>query len=341
MYSTSVTPLRAEVHIDTRDWFAEVAAETGKHFGSRYSRQRALSRRRWAPAMTTGFPQDNIHQSGETYSQMHDSMTTDAQTQDEPSTIFGPFRLFARQRLLLRDGKPVRLGSRAREILVALMERAGRVVKKKELIARVWPDVVVEEGTLRVHIAALRKALGEAPGGIRYIENVTGHGYRFVAPIGSGVQSSPVESAPIGIEEALRGAAKLLARVIRRAPTVATPGAKSPLRSVETLAAAEGIRQTGTMCAAHEDCCDYSDEVCSVVPGSRTDLLPPCMALACAILLAIARPEMTKCSAPFPMSGRTILDSCEQVIEAAAILAEILKLVGDYYKSPSDIDQSS
>jgi DNA-binding winged helix-turn-helix (wHTH) protein len=98
---------------------------------------------------------------------------------------FGPFRLLPQPRMLLKGGEPVRLGSRAREILLLLVERAGRIVKKAELIKRVWPDTVVEEGTLRVHIAALRKALDDGKGEMRYIENVTGHGYRFVAPLTS------------------------------------------------------------------------------------------------------------------------------------------------------------
>jgi DNA-binding winged helix-turn-helix (wHTH) protein len=77
----------------------------------------------------------------------------------------------------------VSLGGRARELLVLLAERAGEVVEKGDLMARVWPDVFVEEGTLRVHIAALRKALGDGRDGLRYIENVTGRGYRLIAPV--------------------------------------------------------------------------------------------------------------------------------------------------------------
>ena len=83
----------------------------------------------------------------------------------------------------MRGDEPVALGSRAREILVALVERAGKVVRKSELRERVWPDTVVEEGTLRVHIATLRRALGDRHIASRYVENVTGHGYRFVAPV--------------------------------------------------------------------------------------------------------------------------------------------------------------
>src|ERR1700674_1081427 len=92
---------------------------------------------------------------------------------------FEPFCLYPDARMLLRSDKPVQLGSRAREMLLLLVERAGEIVKKRELMARVWPDTIVEEGTLRVHIASLRKALGDG----RYVENVTGFGYRFIAPV--------------------------------------------------------------------------------------------------------------------------------------------------------------
>jgi DNA-binding winged helix-turn-helix (wHTH) protein len=99
---------------------------------------------------------------------------------------FGPFRLYPEQRVLLRAGTPLRLSSRAREILFVLVERAGEIVKKRELMARVWPNTIVEEGSLRVHIAALRKALGDGEACRRYVENVTGHGYRFIAPLARG-----------------------------------------------------------------------------------------------------------------------------------------------------------
>src|ERR1700761_3349954 len=99
------------------------------------------------------------------------------------NVAFGPFVLNPTQRVLLRGDRPVRLGSRAREILICLVERAGTVVSKNDLIRRVWPETVVEEGTLRVHIASLRKILGEDRDRVRYVENVTGHGYRFVAAV--------------------------------------------------------------------------------------------------------------------------------------------------------------
>src|SRR6266403_3956875 len=96
---------------------------------------------------------------------------------------FGPFRLSIPERLLEKCGEPVQLGSRALDILLALVERPAEVVGKKELIARVWPDLVVDEGSLRYHVSALRKALGQGQSGCRYVSNVAGRGYCFVAPI--------------------------------------------------------------------------------------------------------------------------------------------------------------
>ena len=91
---------------------------------------------------------------------------------------FGSFRLIPAQRMLSEDGKPVRLGSRALDILAALTERAGETISKEELIARAWPDTVVEEAALRVHVAALRKALGDGRAGRRYIANHPGRAWR-------------------------------------------------------------------------------------------------------------------------------------------------------------------
>ena len=96
---------------------------------------------------------------------------------------FGPFRLSVTERVLEKEGVRVRLGSRALDILIALVERPAEVVTKKELFAIVWPDLVVDDGNLRYHVLALRKALGEGRSGIRYVTNVSGRGYCFVAPI--------------------------------------------------------------------------------------------------------------------------------------------------------------
>src|ERR1700691_1565954 len=94
---------------------------------------------------------------------------------------FGPFNLFAAERLLKKAEEPIALGGRAIDLLIALVEQAGEIVAQRELISRVWPDVTVEDANLRFHIAALRKALGDGRDGSRYVSNVVGRGYCFVA----------------------------------------------------------------------------------------------------------------------------------------------------------------
>jgi DNA-binding winged helix-turn-helix (wHTH) protein len=96
---------------------------------------------------------------------------------------FGLFRLLPTQFLLLEGDRPVPLGSRALEILTVLLERPGEVVSKQELMARVWPSVFVEPANLTVHISALRRALRDGQDGNRFIINIPGRGYSFVAPV--------------------------------------------------------------------------------------------------------------------------------------------------------------
>ena len=82
---------------------------------------------------------------------------------DEEVFAFGSFRFIPAQRILFEDGKPLRLGGRAFDILIALVERAGDTISKEELIARVWPDTVVEEAALRVHVAAAAQSARRWP----------------------------------------------------------------------------------------------------------------------------------------------------------------------------------
>src|SRR5712692_9710481 len=107
---------------------------------------------------------------------------------------FGPFELSIGERILRRDGQVLPLGGRALDILIYLADRPGEVIAKQELIDHVWSDVTVEEGSLRVHIAAIRKALGDGQFGNRYITNIKGRGYCFVAPVSRlGAASRPVD----------------------------------------------------------------------------------------------------------------------------------------------------
>src|SRR5713226_8567772 len=102
---------------------------------------------------------------------------------DGEAISFGPFRLLAVQRLLLEGDQPVRLGSRAFDILTTLVERPGEVIGKDELMARAWPQTFVEDANLKIQVSALRRALGDGQGGRRYIATIPGRGYNFVAPV--------------------------------------------------------------------------------------------------------------------------------------------------------------
>ena len=97
--------------------------------------------------------------------------------------LFGPFRLLAHQRELFAHGVPIPVGQRAFDILLVLVSRHGHLVTKDELMAEVWPGVIVEENNIQVHISALRKVLGTDGDPKRYLVTVPGRGYRFVAPV--------------------------------------------------------------------------------------------------------------------------------------------------------------
>jgi DNA-binding winged helix-turn-helix (wHTH) protein len=107
---------------------------------------------------------------------------------------FGMFRLLPTQFLLLEGDKPVPVGSRALEILMVLLERPGELVSKQELMARVWPNIFVEPANLTVHISGLRRMLRDGRDGNRFIVNIPGRGYRFVAPVE--VSGTRTELAP-------------------------------------------------------------------------------------------------------------------------------------------------
>lgn len=99
------------------------------------------------------------------------------------SISFGDFQLLPSQRLLLKRGMPVEVGSRALDVLIVLTDLVGEVVSNRDLVRRVWRDVVVDESCLRVHISALRKVLACTETDVSYIANIPGRGYSFVASV--------------------------------------------------------------------------------------------------------------------------------------------------------------
>jgi DNA-binding winged helix-turn-helix (wHTH) protein len=107
--------------------------------------------------------------------------------------FFGRFCLLPAQQLLLHEDVPVPLGGRAMDILIALVERAGELVSKAELMARVWPNTFVAPANLTVQLCAVRRALGDGRDGNRFVINISGRGYQFVAPVTFAQDMPPFE----------------------------------------------------------------------------------------------------------------------------------------------------
>src|SRR6478672_7320577 len=172
-------------------------------------------------------------------------------TGGEPAISFGPYRLLAAQRLLLEGDKPVRLGSRAFDILTALVERAGEVVGKEELIARVWPATLVEEANLKIQVSALRRALGDGQGDNRYVVTVVGRGYNFVAPIRR-EEPSRVSPSPIVAPAALHNLPFATTRMIGREEIATTLVTQLSHQRLVTVVGPGGIGKTTVALAIAE-----------------------------------------------------------------------------------------
>ena len=242
---------------------------------------------------------------------------------DDETFVFGSFRLIPAQRLLLDDGKLLRLGSRALDILITLVEDAGETINKDRLIARAWPDMVVDEGALRVHVAALRKAFGDGRAGRRYIANNPGRGYTFVAPVTREHQ----HSAPVTLDggTAAHNLPVPLTRIVGRDDIIAALAAQLAQSRLLTIVGPGGIGKTTVAVAVVEAVTSaYADGVWFVELAPLPD--PELVPSAVSTVLGISQ------SGPNPVSGLAVwlrdkhalivLDSCEHVIGAAAALAE-------------------
>jgi predicted ATPase/DNA-binding winged helix-turn-helix (wHTH) protein len=240
---------------------------------------------------------------------------------------FGPYRLIPAERLLLKEGEVVNLGSRALDILVALAETAGDVISQSELIARAWPNLAVGEGSLRVTIAGLRKTLSDGQDGVRYISNVTGRGYCFVAQIERSTRS-PTASIPLqtasGVPPPSRDKLPArLARMIGRDGAVEALSVSLASRRFVSVVGPGGLGKTTVAVAvAHALLDDFGDAVHFVDLSAIND--PTLVPSTVATVLGVS----VQAQDPLPsllafLAGRRILlvlDSCEHVIDAAASL---------------------
>ena len=288
---------------------------------------------------------------------------------------FGPFELLPADGRLLRQGVPVRLGTHAFAILAILVENAGKTVSKDELIARAWPDAPVDDNTLRVHVAALRRALGDDGIDARYVTSIPGRGYSFTAvinrgPRGTAGMASPPRPAPPlppgqstqaappappmqaaapsqpapPIRPALQAQAappvqpaqpistlpSLLSPVIGRGDVIAKLVDQLSRHRLLTILGPGGIGKTTVAIAVAERARRaFRDGVWFAGLASLSDpgLLPNTVAAALGFVLPAAEPTAALAEQLRGRRALVVLDNCEHVVNAAAILAEtILRL---------------
>lgn len=229
---------------------------------------------------------------------------------------FGDFRLDPAKRLLTKGGSVVKLGSRAFDLLVVLVQRSGAVLSTNELLALVWPNIHVEANNLRVHLTALRKALGDEPGGTGYIANIPGRGYSFSATV-SARNTAMRESADASrmLSEAVVGRAEIvheLGRLLetRRFITLIGPGGIGKT----TVAREVANQQRAERQIAFADLGDLSHpgQVAGAIGSALGRALRPSDPIEDIVAFLGDRPVLL------------VLDSCDHVIDETGRLSSLL-----------------
>ena len=236
---------------------------------------------------------------------------------------FGPYRLLAAQRLLLEGDKPVRLGSRAFDILTALVERAGEVVSKEELIARAWPATFVEEANLKIQVSALRRALGDGQGDNRYVATVVGRGYNFVAPVRK-EEPSRASPSPTIAPAAPHNLPFATTRMIGREEIVATLVTQLSRQRLVTVVGPGGIGKTTVALAVAErmiGAYEHGVWLVDLAPLGDPRLVPSAVATVLGLEIRTEDPLPGLVAALRDNRMLLLLDNCEHVIDAAAGLA--------------------
>jgi predicted ATPase/DNA-binding winged helix-turn-helix (wHTH) protein len=236
---------------------------------------------------------------------------------------FGPFELNVGERSLKKANQVLPLGGRAYDILITLLENAGEVVAKSELIAKAWPDVTVEEGSLRVHLSALRKALGDGQFGNKYIANVQGQGYSFIAP----VMRLPTDRETSGsASERLSNLPPPLARMIGRDNVVREiqDWLQTEQRLITILGAGGIGKTTVALAVGHGALADFSGAAFFVDLSAVSDEGHVIGAIASAVGLDSQLVDPKEALLNFLRSRRVviILDSCEHLIAKTAEIAD-------------------
>jgi predicted ATPase/DNA-binding winged helix-turn-helix (wHTH) protein len=225
---------------------------------------------------------------------------------------FGRFEVRPVERLLLADESPVALGSRAFDVLVALVANRDRVVTKRELLDAAWPGLVVEENSLQAQVSALRKVLGPA-----IVATIPGLGYRFAMP----VNDAPPAQAPIGV-----GPPPRLETLVGREHDVNTVIALVQRERLVTIAGAGGIGKTRLAEEAGRRIAAAGREVAWVDLGhlKASHPIAPAIAIALGVRLGQgdALPQLAR--AVSTRAPLVILDNAEHVSTPLAPVIRVL-----------------
>jgi len=243
------------------------------------------------------------------------------------SLSFGPFRLDPTRRKLLREGKQLRLGTRALDLLIALVDSGKDLISKEDLLKRVWPDTFIEEANLRVHVAALRKLLGDEAAGGQYINTVAGRGYCFVAPVTRTEEATDEPTRALSLPEPAHHLPVSLTRVIGRADSVSAISSQLTRRRFVTIIGPGGIGKTTVALAVAAHVADsYEHKACFVELASLTDerLIPGALASVLGLSTLGDQPVAALVAHLRSKSMLMVLDNCEHALDAVATLAESL-----------------
>jgi predicted ATPase/DNA-binding winged helix-turn-helix (wHTH) protein len=246
-------------------------------------------------------------------------------SQREDVLSFGPFNLFVAGRLLKKADEPITIGGRALDILIALVERAGEVVTHRELISTVWPGVTVEDANLRAHIAALRKALGDGRDGARYVSNVAGRGYCFVAPVTRSSARQPVPITGITPTERVQRLPPRLTRMVGRDDTVRSLAQQLQMWRFVSIVGPGGVgKTTVAISVAHTLVDGFHDAVFFIDLAALTDpqLVLTAVASALGLMVQTQDPLVGLLTFIGDRKILLVLDNCEHVIGVVAALAE-------------------
>ena len=248
--------------------------------------------------------------------------------------VFGSFRLSVARRELLAHGVPVTLGQRAFDVLLTLVNRHGQLVTKDDLMAEVWPGIVVEENNLQVHISALRKVLGTAGDGERYLLTVAGRGYRFVAPVeresATPARSDPAvpPTAAVATVSATTNLPQPLTTLIGREADLAEIKSRLSTHRLVTLTGSGGVGKTRLSIEAGTSLlANYADGVWLAELAPLDDAQLVTAIIADVLGISPTGPAAAIEALASALKSKhllLIIDNCEHVVTEVARVAEAL-----------------